>query len=477
VHTAVLETEERELKLTPTPGFQLPQGRGARNRSFTSTYHDTEDGRLAMLGITLRRRLESGKSVWQLKLPLASGRRELEVPGGPREVPAELRRLLLAVTRGRELQPVATLRTRRASVRVQENGSRAEIALDKVSIMEGRRVRETFEEVEVELLSGTERALARIGKRLRKAGAEEGDGRPKLFRVLGLDGSTPAPSRGAPPLEHVRSMLADQVGQALRHDPGVRLDADSEDLHDLRVATRRLRAVLRAARPLLDVEWAEALRSELSWLGSALGPVRDLDVLLAHLREEIAALPRAERTPARRLVKALETEREQARAVMLEALESDRYLALLDALTEASLVPRPGVGEESLAAIAGREFRRLRKAMRNLPPEPSPEELHRARIKAKRARYAAELAERAVGKKASRFVRKAKRFQDVAGEHQDALVAEERIRALLGSVRGARVAFAGGLLVERERARRDAARAAVPAAWRTLERAGARAWA
>jgi CHAD domain-containing protein len=473
----MLETHERELKLTPTPGFELPPGRGARSRSFTSTYHDTEDGRLAALGITLRRRLESGKSVWQLKLPLASGRRELEEAGGPREVPEALRRLLPAVTRGHQLQPVATLRTRRSSVRVQENGSRAEIALDKVSIMEGRRVRETFEELEVELLAGTERALARIGKRLRKAGAEKGDGRPKLFRVLAFDGPAAGPASDAPPLEHLRSMLAEQVGQALRHDPGVRLDADPDDLHDLRVATRRLRAVLRAARPLLDREWAEALRSELSWLGSALGPVRDLDVLLAHLREEIAALPSEERAPARRLVKALGAEREDARAGMLAALASDRYLALLDALVEASRAPRTVADDVPLATIAAREFRRLRKAMRNLPPEPSPEEIHAVRIKAKRARYAAELAEGAVGKKASRFVTKAKRFQDVAGEHQDALVAEERIRALLGSVRGLRVAFAGGLLVERERERRAAARAALPAAWRKLERAGARAWA
>ena len=47
----------------------------------------------------------------------------------------------------------------------------------------------------------------------------------------------------------------------------------------MRVATRRMRAILRAARPLLDPEWVRSLRAELGWLGGALGPVRDLDVL------------------------------------------------------------------------------------------------------------------------------------------------------------------------------------------------------
>ena len=79
-------------------------------------------------------------------------------------------------------------------------------------------------------------------------------------------------------------MIAVQVGELIAHDPGTRLGDDPEELHQARVATRRLRAVLRAARPLLDPGWTESLRAELSWLGGALGPVRDLDVLLDHLR-------------------------------------------------------------------------------------------------------------------------------------------------------------------------------------------------
>ena len=62
-------------------------------------------------------------------------------------------------------------------------------------------------------------------------------------------------------------------------------------------------------------------------------------------------------------------------------------------------------------------------------------------------------------------------LQDVLGEHQDAIVAEGRLRELLATSPGSGAAFAAGRLVERERTRRTAARAALPKAWRKLERA------
>jgi CHAD domain-containing protein len=199
--------------------------------------------------------------------------------------------------------------------------------------------------------------------------------------------------------------------------------------------------------------------------------------MLEHLQAEVVELPRQEAAAARRFVRTLEAERGEARAAMLDVLGSPRYLALLDAVEDAAREPRAGgPADTSLREIASAEFRRLRKAVRRLPPDYSDEELHAVRIKAKRARYAAELAEEAVGKKAAKFVDRAKDVQDVIGEHQDAIVAEERIRSLLERSRGERAAFAGGLLVERQRARRREAREAWPAAWKKLERSGARAW-
>ena len=95
---------------------------------------------------------------------------------------------------------------------------------------------------------------------------------------------------GAPPRPRSLRELKRQYERLLAHDPGTRLGTHDEELHQFRVATRRLRAFLRAGRELLDPSWGEALRTELRWLGGELGPSRDLDVLISHLRDEVEAL-------------------------------------------------------------------------------------------------------------------------------------------------------------------------------------------
>jgi CHAD domain-containing protein len=474
------ETHERELKLAIPPGFELPQFAGEKlgRKTFTSTYHDTADRALARAGITLRRRVQDRRGLWQLKLPGEGERLELEVPGGAAAPPAELADLLVGVLRGRALEPAAVLRTRREGVRARENGRAvAEVTVDTVWVLDGRRVRERFVELEVEALEGGADSLPELERALLAAGATSGDGRPKAFRALGHFPTVQStPPRWAPALEHVRAMMAEQVGELISHDPGTRLGADPEELHQARVATRRLRAVLRAAAPLLDPAWMDSLRAELAWLGDALGPVRDLDVLLDRLAEEIDELEPEERRAAGRFLSMLEEERTSARAAMLEALSSRRYAELLTRLEAAAVAPRARAADLSLEDIGAREFRKLRKAVRALPSEPSDEALHAVRIKGKRARYAGELAATVVGKPADRFVQTAKRFQDVIGEHQDAVVAEERIRGLLEQVDSTLAYFAAGRLVERERERRRQARAAFPETWARLAKRGKQVW-
>jgi CHAD domain-containing protein len=475
------QTIEHELKLGAEPGFRLPElpGSPLPERRFTSTYHDTPDFRLARAGVTLRRRVEARAGLWQLKLPRGVTRLELELPGGPAGPPAGLRDLLTPYLRGAELAPVAQLRTHRAGVRAELDGAAAEVTVDAVSVLLGRRVERRFRELEVELVEGEDgKALRRLEKTLRAAGATDGDIRPKLLQALDLPAPEPPPrpAAGMPLREYLSAMLLAQVRALVYHDPGTRLGTDPEELHQLRVATRRLRAYLRAAEPFLDVAWAEALRAELGWLGGALGPVRDLDVLLERLRGDAETLEPAERRAFARLLARLEQERESDRGALLEALRSERYLALLDRLDSAAADPRLTTEQGSVADLAAAEFRRLRKAARGLPPDPPDDLLHALRIKGKRARYAAELAEPATGKRASAFIAASKVFQDVLGEHQDAVVAEERVRAALRRLGGRGVAFAAGRIVERERSRRAAARAAFPDAWSRLERAGEQAW-
>jgi CHAD domain-containing protein len=477
----VTETLERELKLSAGRAFRLPDlpGEPLPRRSFTSTYYDTADHRLARSGVTLRRRVANRRGLWQLKLPRGVSRLELELPGPPGSPPAEIASLLLAYARARPLMPVASLRTKRSGIRTDAiAGAVADVTIDTVSVRTDGRAAGSFRELEVELVDGDEKGLAKLGKALREAGAGEGDGRPKLFQALDLEGppARPAPGRDAPPREHLQAMLEAQYRAILAHDPGTRLGRDPEELHQMRVATRRLRAFLRAGRPLLDDAWAESLRLEVGWLGNALGPVRDLDVLVEHLRGDAHGLEPGERRALRRVFRHLEGERLTARDAMLEALVSDRYLTLLDRLEESVATPAFGPEERPLQELAAAEFRKLRRAVRALDADAPDEDLHDLRIRGKRARYAAELAEAASGRATTRFIREAKNVQDVLGEHQDAVVAEQRLRALLGELGGSATGFAIGRLVERQRERRRDARAAFPKAWKQLERRGRAAW-
>ncbi len=116
-------TVERELKLEPPDGFELPplDGEDLESRVFTSTYYDTAPRSLLRAGITLRRRVENGLSRWQLKLPRDGyARAEIEAFGGPVGPPHDLSKLLTAHVRHGAIEPVATLRTRRDGVRVAD---------------------------------------------------------------------------------------------------------------------------------------------------------------------------------------------------------------------------------------------------------------------------------------------------------------------------------------------------------------------
>jgi CHAD domain-containing protein len=384
--------------------------------SYVASYHDTADRRLTRANIVLRRRMEKGVGVWEAEI----AGHVVSAPGGPVEVPAEIAHALLAPLRGADVVEVARLRT-----------------ADEVDVLEGRRVAGHFED-EQEALHDT---LERPG----------------------------TPGRRAPAIDHVRAYLGEQLAEIERNDPVLRLDRDIDALHDLRVAVRRSRAVLRAASDLFEPDWLDGLRDELKWLGGELGPARDLDVLLEHLKDERDAVG-IEAAP---VVKRIERERRSARKRVVAALDSERYLALLDELHVAVDHPPVRTVDIRLDRVAAKTFRKLEREIAALGPNPTDGALHRARIRAKRARYSAELARPVAGKASERFVKAAKRFQDVVGEHQDAIVAEERIRAYAES---ADAAFGAGRLVERQRARRARARAALPKAWKRLERRGRRAW-
>ena len=276
------------------------------------------------------------------------------------------------------------------------------------------------------------------------------------------------PRRGTPPAAALGVALAEQRRRLLLFDPGTRLGSDPEDLHQLRVATRRLRAFLRSGRPLVEPSWAESLRSELAWLGQTLGPARDLDVLVERLAADVESLD-VDSDSAQGLLVGLEAERATARRAVLEALASERYLALLDRLDHVA-EPELSRSDMTLSAIAAAEWRRVRRHVGAFPQDPTDEELHAVRLRIKRVRYAAELAEHELGAKGRRFVEGAKELQSLLGVHQDAAVAEERIRAWAAEAPGGSVA--GGRLVSMQRERKQEVRQLWRRSWDELRVVG-----
>jgi CHAD domain-containing protein len=244
------------------------------------------------------------------------------------------------------------------------------------------------------------------------------------------------------PVPALREALEAQREAIRTHGPKVYANADPEELHQLRVAIRRLRALLRAASPLITDERAEPLRAELGDLGRELGPARDADVFAAYLRAEAESLD-GDAAALATLVGRVDDERQPAYAKARAALDAPRHVLLLEKL--ADFVAGVEIAEGSLDDVVDVELDRFRKAAKDVE---SDEGLHAARIRAKRVRYAAE----AAGRK--KLVDRMKKLQDAAGEHQDAAVAERRLRSLTEP----QTALVVGRLIERQQRRRLGAR-------------------
>jgi CHAD domain-containing protein len=491
---------EREVKLHVPPGFELPDlstdelSPSVREpRKVLAIYHDTEDLSIVRWGCSLRHREGEG---WTVKLPasadgevLVRGEHVFPAAAGPgtRKPPEEALELVRAFVRGRPVAPVARLQTLRRTVELADLLGRPAVVVtdDEVSVMQGRRVASRFREVEVELAPGApDELLQPVLDRLLAAGAGPVDNVPKLRRALG-------PRADAPPdvlvqgldgeatvAEVVRRALAASVVRLLKHDAGVRLGEDPEEVHQARVATRRLRSDLRTFRDVLEPEWAGPLREELRWLGGELGAVRDAEVLRDRLRGREAMLPAEDRPAAEDLLGSLDRRRGDARARLLEAIGTTRYDALLEAFVGAANGPRlPEEVADRLAAEVLRPtlqgpWKHLTGAIASVLEDPRDENLHAARIRAKRLRYAAEAVAPVFGKRARAFAVAAAGLQDVLGEHQDAVVAG----AWLREAGAGEHAFVAGELAALEVQAARGAREAWPSAWKTLSRKRLRFW-
>jgi len=493
------------VKLGAGPAFRLPDLNGVLDGVTVSppeavrletVYYDTPDLRLARWGVSLRHRAGEG---WTLKLPpvQAAGqpqgqlleRDEITFQGGPKKPPEGAVAIVRAYVRKAELVPVARLSTIRRRVRLVDGaGTRvAEVVDDEVSVRDGRRVAARFREIEIEVTqaqNGAGGIVDPLVMRLRGAGAGAADPTPKHIRALGPRAMEP-PEVSALPLQPdspardvIKHVLAESIASLLKHDPLVRTSGDPEAVHQARVATRKLRSHLRTFGPLLDPEWTEPLRSELGWLALGLGAVRDREVLFERLSERARSLPASDLRSANSLLHILQVEIATLRTKLMAELDSVRYVDLLERLVVASQAPAtlPDAEEPAskvLPPLAAGPWRRLRSAIKQLPETPTDPELHRIRILAKRARYAAEAVAPVVGKAADAFARAAAKLQTILGEHQDSVTAQAWLRS--ARISGRR-AFVAGELIAMEHVAAEDARAKWPKVWQALDRKSLRDW-
>ncbi|GEE03418.1 CHAD domain-containing protein [Gordonia spumicola] len=481
---AAHESLEIELKFDVDAGLVapdlsgiVPDGRVGEPQTYLleATYFDTADTLLAVNRTTLRRRSGGTDGGWHLKRPstVKAARRELAVDfdeapydGG---VPGALRDQVAAIVRLGELIPVATITTDRTVTAVYDADDRevavfCEDLVSAESLLPGGGVNR-WAEWEFELVEGDHALLKRAKALLKEAGAQKASSTSKLARAIGsqpADVDRPALGKKPTALDLVVADLAAHRDALIAYDPLARDDAP-DAVHQMRVAARKLRSILTSYPRVLTPEVAGPVSDELRLLGEVLGDARDVEVQL-----ETNELLLARETPPADLVAALvdgeRVRHERALRSMRFALNTRRYLTLLDDLDGLIDAPTPGPDADRPARDVAAEavsasYKRLRKAQKALGEHDVwshdwVEQLHTIRKRAKATRYTAESTaalRRAPFTEAGRY---AKEIQTHLGVFNDTVVNRSRLAAVAeNSQLSDRAHFVLGRLDAREESR------------------------
>jgi CHAD domain-containing protein len=468
---------EVERKFRVGEDFQLPdlsclaevsEVRAQPALDLNAVYYDTTDLRLFRWRITLRRRSGGNDAGWHMKLPVQgeSGhvRDEVRLPlsaGSEGHVPPGIARIVTALTRGKPLQPVTTIRNhRRPYLLVDANGEvSAELVDDRVSVIDDATVLSGFRELEVEALTREAEdsgVLPAVAAYLVSLGAVPGS-TSKAASALGPRAGEPAdvvdlpmPSPTGPAGQAIAALLAKHVRRMLLQDVRIRRDLP-DSVHKMRVAARRIRSGLDAFRPLVEENWAKNLRRELKWIAGELSSLRDTEVLGERLHAAVTQLPPADSQRALNAIDSyLKSQHEQAKARAQIALESERYAILLEDLVDAARNPRLTPEAEASCADAlpplmKRAWQKLAADTKKLDIAGPPEPWHRTRKEAKKARYAAETLAPVFGTPGETLAEALEEVTEILGEHQDASVEQDALRSIASQADGP-TGFSLGLL-------------------------------
>lgn len=479
-----------------------------------AVYYDSADMALHRHHVALRRRRGGADDGWHVKLHENNGRYETQFPlseEAPERMPDPVRHLLEGLSGERPLHPIATMRTTRRVLGITDvTGAQvAEIAIDDVEAVDQRTgTARAWSEWEVELADGTvteehqHRIFTAVEHALFAAGGRPLTSRPKITRALGVEddpedlaGSTegkpgqdpenasenpsgrtagqrtkPKTGKKAGPQATGALVLATVLGQLAEQlvlwDLKVRLDAP-DAVHQMRVTSRSMRSLLKAAAPFLYGETAQELDVRLRVLARALSGARDAEVTAELLPTRVEALAgQVDPAAAQVLQHTAEQQAAAAAATVRGQLSNPAHLRLL-ADVQAFAVDPP-LTEQCRQLSAGRVVDKLlRRALRKVVrvgahgvaaedsgaetgPEQRLEHLHEVRKAIKRVRYVNATLKRAgfePGTAVAHAAADAKKHQDVLGEIMDAGVVAEWLQRTAASPQGSEMdRYALGLL-------------------------------
>lgn len=506
----------------------LAAGARTRSVQVEDRYVDTADGALARAGFAVRLRHQAGATIVSVKslasttAPGGAVRRdELEGPAD-RVAPAldwppsDARSLVIEHAGDAPLVELVTIRQLRRVRQLKGGGSRVDLSLDEVDVVSRGRVVDRFIELEAELMKGPEDALApvaaalegeaglrrierskleaglaSVGDRSRASATIEDDGDDTVVAV----GPGPADTAAEPPVDEVpaeaaaevdamhlsvgktpgvaaddhvaeagRKVLRFHLARMFEYEPGTRSGHDPEDLHKMRVATRRQRAAWRVFGEAFRANRTRRYRNGLREVAARLGAVRDLDVQLEaadHYRHD---LPISEQRALEPLLAEWRSHREDARILLLRELDSERYRRWIDdyrdfVRTEGSLVlPVGPVQPHRVRDTAPSRIWAAYEGVRGYEAVlrwADVETLHDLRIAAKWLRYALEFVREALGPESAPLIARVTALQDHLGLMHDADVTASMARTYLvehaGDLSALESAAIGRYLVDRER--------------------------
>jgi CHAD domain-containing protein len=418
-------------------------------------YLDTADWWFYRAGISCRLRVEEGQRILQLKTfaPFRHGladRTEFEEVLSDEARPAngslpgeELRTWIEPLLRGEDLEPKVRITQVRTVYRAWISGGLSvDVYCDRARVNDG----DAFAEIEFELDAGSPDDLAEFGRQFAAKAKVAPQQRSKFQR--GVEAAHLAlPCLGVSEGHTIlrTDRFVDAAYRVLRrnfeamlwNEPGTRMGLDAEYLHDMRVATRRMRAALRAFHDAIPARRQTGLKRDLCWLADILGRVRDLDVYLLELDEQLGPADPKSHSGLARYREALIAKRAKARISMLRALNTARYQRFVEHMRRFLEVGPPAssiapLAHEPFVAVApelvNSEVAKLVKRGNKLKRSSPDEEFHAMRIHCKRMRYLCEFFSDIYGGPARKFAQNVKVLQTILGRHQDLVVAQ----AMLG---------------------------------------------